>query len=829
MKKRLLCIILVFCTLIFVMPLTISAENIDYLSVDEAQEFVNFFYSDDSASAESVKSILTGEKNGTYEENKEIISRASKIYRVVCIEDLLIDDIPSDKEYLLGDISFVLENVRSAMFMIESYKNAEESDPGEAESIRNIFDGINGIKRILKIIGQGDLISPVIGFTDKVIEATLLIGAELQKAYAIEVINLYILGLKTSYDCKTELKTPDTVKVVFEVGVTQEQCDAICGSHYIYYKFKETLRDANISTGTSESKTYRITYCSNCPEVDDYIYITSSGMSEPNMERPGYIFEGWYWDAECTNRLNGVIALNRDLTFYANWIPQYDFTISNGEVTITEFLCHNIINGTTVTDIDIPSHINGFPVTKIGTAFKNITSITGIGIPDTVVTIGDSAFWMCTNLNSISIGAGVTQIKANAFGYCEKLSYITGGKSVENIGYGAFRNCNSLIDMTIPASVVEIADECFANCENLQSVHLGKNLKTLGSRAFDYCLKLNSISISQENPNFTSHEEVLFNKNKTALITYPMGKETTSYIIPNSVINIGEYAFNDCENLSNITLSENTETIGKYAFSNCINLTEIIIPDSVTTIENYALSYCDNLKNIKIGKNVASIGLGNVRRQGAFLYCSNLESIEVDENNQYYCSVDGNLFDKDKTTLIKFATAKPDNRYFVPKGVTTIIDHAFDEGNNLHTITIPESVMTIGSLTMDYFTNKYDVSFGMLFYEGNELEWENVSSKYKGFVLHNLKYASEMTQIRYDGEETYLLIDFEGTFKEKNLICAFYKDGRLVNTIYRDSNSVGAEMYSSAEHDQIKIFTWEDLSSGTPLKEAECISTADWN
>ncbi len=285
----------------------------------------------------------------------------------------------------------------------------------------------------------------------------------------------------------------------------------------------------------------------------------------------------------------------------------------------------------TITDADvslygsytIPSQIDGVDVTSIGEdAFFFCRDLTSVTIPEGVKSIGNTAFSVCENLTSITIPDSVISIGDDAFYWCISLENITIPNSVTSIGKHAFDGCKSLTNITIPGSVISIGDEVFYNCTNLTS-----------------------INVDSGNPNYSSLDGNLFNKDKTTLVQYAIGKADTQYSIPDSV----------------------TSIVGN-AFYSCYNITSITVPAGVTNIDS-----------------------------SAFLYCKRLANINVDSDNPSYCSVDGNLFNKDKTTLVQYAIDKEDDRYTIPDSVTSIGDYAFFASYNLTSITIPESVITIGN------------------------------------------------------------------------------------------------------------------------------------
>ena len=139
-----------------------------------------------------------------------------------------------------------------------------------------------------------------------------------------------------------------------------------------------------------------------------------------------------------------------------------------------------------------------------------------------------------------------------------------------------------------------------------------------------------------------------------------------------------------------VVLPKSLKEIGDYAFYNCYNLVSVNIPDSVTSIGEYAFDGCTSLTSITIPNSLTSIG------EYAFYGCDALTSINVDVNNPNYCSIDGVLFDKNQTTLIKYPRGKQGASYIIPNSVTSIGHSAFKDCKKLTSITIPDSVTSIG-------------------------------------------------------------------------------------------------------------------------------------
>ncbi len=361
-------------------------------------------------------------------------------------------------------------------------------------------------------------------------------------------------------------------------------------------------------------------------------------------------------------------------------------------------------------------------------------------IPGSVTTIDDGAFWKCSNLTNVVIPDSVTDIGAEAFWDCVNLKNIILPDSVINIGEEAFWGCESFTEeLTIPNGVINIGDGAFWGCRSLTDVIIGKNVKSIGNTAFSWCFSLKNITVNKANLYYYSDDNgVLFNKDKTVLIQFPLNNAIKEYTIPDSVTSICEEAFFCARNLRNITIPDSVTDIGISAFdstgyynneSNWENgvlyinkhlismdsdienyaikpgtltiadnafaykeeLTNITIPDSVTSIGKDAFIYCRSLADITIPESVVRIG------NEAFYGCENLTEISADENNEYFSSDEsGILFDKNKSTLICYPSGKTEASYVIPAGVIAIGYAAFGQNNNLKSITISDGVTSIG-------------------------------------------------------------------------------------------------------------------------------------
>lgn len=307
-------------------------------------------------------------------------------------------------------------------------------------------------------------------------------------------------------------------------------------------------------------------------------------------------------------------------------------------------------------------------VTKIGVfAFEECINLKSISIPNGVTEIEAYAFRNCEKLESITIPDSVRKIDYQAFhwsGYYNNMNNWENGilyinnhlisaenltattyvvkNSVVSIAVDAFRGSEAE-SIILPDSLLYISDSAFAYCSNLKSIELPINLYHIGYQAFcgsavekvyisenvNYIGKQAFIgmqlTVNENNPNYSSDNYgILYNKDKSVLINYPINNASISFDIPETVKIIAEYSFGGCKNLKNINFNNNLVSIEKYAFSTCTNLDNIIIPPKVTTIGEGAFIYCGKLSNIVIPDTVTNI------HGAAFAYCLNLSNI-------YYC------------------------------------------------------------------------------------------------------------------------------------------------------------------------------------------------
>ena len=381
------------------------------------------------------------------------------------------------------------------------------------------------------------------------------------------------------------------------------------------------------------------------------------------------------------------------------------------------------------------------------------------------------------DITSIAVENGVTTVGDYAFYNLGEVTSATLADSVTTIGSSAFYLCSSMASIKMSAGLTSIGSSAFWRA-GLTSIDIPAGVTSIGAGALQI-FPLTSINVASGNTAYSSQDGVLFNKNKTTLIAYPLGK-AGEYFMPDSVTRIEESAFAFASGLSMVKLSAGLTSVNSSAFSQCTGLFTVVVPEGITAFFDFAFNGCPSLtvyyggteaqwKNIRFNSYNNSIqsprkiyyramgttgdvsylfyngtltvygngDMADYEAQGApwFPYYTEITKIVVEDG---VTSIGDYAFDRceraSSITLSKDLTSIGEGAFqdctsvtamTIPAGVTSIGDKAFRHCTAMKTLTFTDNAPTMG----DAF---YNIPNLTVYYPAGDSSWDSVAGKNYG-------------------------------------------------------------------------------------------------
>lgn len=379
-----------------------------------------------------------------------------------------------------------------------------------------------------------------------------------------------------------------------------------------------------LTTFACKSKVYTVQFKTNGASAIADVKVNSGDKltlpTSPTIEH--YNFLGWFLDDKLTQPFSIKTAIKSDLILYAKWeIAEHEhqfgavyiedgferkkckicnfvsevklpvglqFTLNEKDNTYTLTSVGILEDNEYIKDkkIIIPSIYEGKSVTTIGKMAFNNCALISVTIPNSIISIEDSAFSSCKSLTNVTFGddCAVALLGENIFFNCSALTTINLEKvtKIKALPKGFFSGCSALISVTLPNNITTLGDNLFYDCANLATAPSLQYITKFGKGVFSGCKSLTSVTLPT---TITSISASLFE----GCINL------ASVVIPQSVTIIGVAAFQNCKKLAAIILPCNIKSINASAFENCVLIKNVIFPITLTSIGANAFASCTAL------------------------------------------------------------------------------------------------------------------------------------------------------------------------------------------------------------------------------------------
>lgn len=412
------------------------------------------------------------------------------------------------------------------------------------------------------------------------------------------------------------------------------------------------------------------------------------------------------------------------------------FTVKDGKATISKADAN-------ATVIEIPAEYEGVPVTAVGqnafiscykiiefvvdensecfstdengvlfnkdktklVKFPPASDVTEYDIPESVMDFGHYAFRHSTKLLGVSIPSGITGIDPYAFYDCTELQKVEFSEGLLYISEQAFANCKALTTIDLPDSLSSVSLGAFYGCNLTGCLELPASFKPISATltwSEVFSGPIEAYSVPEDNSYLSTDENgVLYNKEKTQLLSFPCASEVETFSVPLSVTSVARGAFNKATGLKAVECHDGITDFGVRAFGQT-GLTSFVFPKGITEVPDEMFYVCKNLSEVVLSDGITSIGTQ------AFYACDALESVEFPDT---VTEIAERVFCSSGISNIE-----------IPDGVESIGTWMFGWCENLESVTIPSSVVGISDNAFYQCENLTDV-----YYTGTADEWDSLT------------------------------------------------------------------------------------------------------
>lgn len=473
-----------------------------------------------------------------------------------------------------------------------------------------------------------------------------------------------------------------------------------CIDNIDFYSMSELKSVSLANTAFTSVPNYAFQNCSQIENITlsdktqviyDYTFMNCSALSNINLEHIRVIEPNAFYG--CTSLDTQEIIKDKLMKITDDGLFAYG--MADGKATVMSYLGEggevvfpDTIDGCFVTEIDencfdgVKDNITSLVLPKYLEVLRvdNFSDMMNLktvrGLPDTIETISNNAFSGCESLESINIPASLKTIGESVFEDCYNLLSIDLPEGLTTICDGAFYNCNSLTEIVFPDSLENLG-QCINECYNLKAVTIGSEISDCTAVLKNNSASIETINISSNNIYFTSVDGVVYNKDVTEILCYPLGKSDKNFILPNTVIKISDSCFKDNKNIENIKLSDNLKEIGNFAFDSS-SLKYFYFPSSLEIVGERAFEFSD-LEKVEFSPDFKVKVLYEL-----FQFCRNLSEVMLPETV------------KIEEMYGVFNCCYKLDKIILPKSLKILGFYNFNS-TAITSITIPENVTKIGS------------------------------------------------------------------------------------------------------------------------------------